>query len=196
MVVAEVWQSRHRGSTDWFTGVTSVCPGRRCGHPPPSPVVTAPPRSETIHSDAPCGPVAALSADASGGLSAGACAALIVSKWGSGKTEKQRSEMKEVRNLDILHQHGILSEPANSRRRKQKRCDSKQKWGKRVGIHASLSLTPPDQLYHCSYSPTSDHLTTSWMSYIGWKKPSESGKTAVCLLSRKHGSKTISQTQS
>lgn len=93
MVVAEVWQSRHRGSTDWFTGVTSVCPGRRCGRPPPSPVVTAPPRSETIHSDAPCGPVAALSADASGGLSAEACAALIVSKWGSGKTEKQRSEM-------------------------------------------------------------------------------------------------------
>lgn len=63
-----------------FTGVTSVCPGRRRGRLPPSPAATAPPRSETGRSAALCGLDAALSAAVSGGLSAEAYAALNVSK--------------------------------------------------------------------------------------------------------------------
>lgn len=79
-----VRDSRPRGSTDWFTGVTSVCPGRQGCRSPPSLAATAPPRSETVRSDAPCGPVAAPSADASGGLSAEASAASIVSEESRG----------------------------------------------------------------------------------------------------------------
>ena len=74
---------------------------------------------------------------------------------------------KTMRNgcdLDILHQHGILSEPASHRRRKWKRCECKQKRGKRAGICARLKAkAPSDQQYHRLYSPMSDHLTTA-----GW----------------------------
>lgn len=71
---------RHRGSTEWFTGVTSVCPGRLHGCPPRWLAATEPPHSETVHSDALYGPVAAPSADVFVGLSAGVYAALIVSE--------------------------------------------------------------------------------------------------------------------
>ena len=45
-------------------------------------------------------------------------------------------------DLDTLRQHGILSKPANHRRRKWKRCERKQKRGKRAGIHARLKANP------------------------------------------------------
>ena len=45
-------------------------------------------------------------------------------------------------DLDILRQHGILSETANRRRRKPKWCKRKQKRGKSARINARLKANP------------------------------------------------------
>ena len=58
-------------------------------------------------------------------------------------------------DLDILHQQGILLEPANCNRRRRKWCEREQKRGKRPGIHARLKANPSRLA-----------ATTSWMRYI------------------------------